>query len=48
VPFSWNEALAECQHGYPDQIIQAVARAACVVKATEVMRPLLPFPELLN
>jgi hypothetical protein len=30
------------------QLTQAVARAACVVKATELVRPLLPFPELLD
>jgi hypothetical protein len=43
-----NQALAECRNGYPDQITQAVARATCVIKATEPLRPLLPFPELLD
>jgi hypothetical protein len=43
-----NGALAECRSLYPDQITQAVARAACVVKATEQLRPLLPFPDLLD
>lgn len=47
-PLNLNEALAECRNGYPDQITQAVARAACVVKVTEPLRPLLPFPELLD
>src|SRR5882672_1177912 len=43
-----NDALAECRSGYPDQITQAVARAACVIKATQPLRPLLPFPDLLD
>jgi hypothetical protein len=43
-----NDALADCRNGYPDQITQAVARAACVIKAMEQLRPLLPFPELLD
>ncbi|WP_029085697.1 hypothetical protein [Bradyrhizobium sp. th.b2] len=29
-------------------ITQAVERASCVIKATELARPLLPFPELLD
>jgi hypothetical protein len=40
--------LAECRNGHPDQITQAVARAACMIKATEILRPLLPFPDLLD
>ncbi|WGS22789.1 MULTISPECIES: hypothetical protein [unclassified Bradyrhizobium] len=28
--------------------MQAVARASCVVKAMDLVRPLLPFPELLD
>lgn len=47
-PLNLNQALAECRNRYPDQITQAVARAACVVKVTELLRPLLPFPELLD
>ena len=47
-PVNFNDALAECRHAYPDQITQAVARAACVVKATELLRPALPFPDLLD
>lgn len=47
-PFDLNEALAECRHAYPDQIIQAMARAACVIKATEHLRSELPFPDLLD
>lgn len=47
-PLNLNEALAECRNGYPDQITQAVARAACVIKATQQLRPLLPFPDLLD
>lgn len=47
-PVSLNDALAECRYAYPDQITQAVARAACIVKATEALRPLLPFPDLLD
>jgi len=47
-PLNLNDALAECRSGYPDQITQAVARAACVIKATEPLRPLLPFPDLLD
>jgi hypothetical protein len=43
-----NGALADCRSAYPDQIAQAVARASCVIKATELVRPLLPFPELLD
>lgn len=41
-------ALAECRSAFPDQIAQAVARASCVIKATDLVRPLLPFPELLD
>lgn len=41
-------ALADCRSAFPDQIAQAVARASCVIKATELVRPLLPFPELLD
>jgi hypothetical protein len=47
-PLNLNEALAECRNGYPDQITQAVARTACVIKTTEQLRPLLPFPDLLD
>ncbi|MCA6122763.1 hypothetical protein J6500_12775 [Bradyrhizobium sp. WSM 1704] len=45
---SLNDALAECRNAFPDQIAQAVARASCVIKATELVRPLLPFPDLLD
>lgn len=47
-PANLNDALAGCRNGYPDQITQAVARAACVITATELLRPLLPFPDLLD
>src|SRR4051794_13239129 len=40
-PINLDDALSECRNGYPNQITQAVARAACVVKATEPLRPLL-------
>jgi hypothetical protein len=43
-----NDGLAECRYAYPDQITQAVARAGCVIKATELLRPMLPFPDLLD
>jgi hypothetical protein len=43
-----SEALAECRHAYPDEIIQAVARAACVNKAIAPLRPLLRFPDCLT
>ncbi len=45
---SANEAFAQCRYAYPDEITQAVARAACVAKATELLRPTLPFPDLLD
>ena len=48
VPANLNDGLAECRNFYPDQITQAVARAACIIKATEILRPMLPFPELLD
>jgi hypothetical protein len=38
----------KCSHDYPDEITQAIARAACVTKATELLRPMLPFPDLLD
>jgi hypothetical protein len=44
----WNEALSECRNTYFDQITQAVARAACVNKATDLLRPALPFGDLLD
>ncbi|MGY2884346.1 hypothetical protein ACVIHI_001460 [Bradyrhizobium sp. USDA 4524] len=47
-PVNLNGALAECRNAFPDQIAQAVARASCVIKATELVRPLLPFPDLLD
>ncbi|UGY13369.1 hypothetical protein HAP48_0032930 [Bradyrhizobium septentrionale] len=47
-PVSLNGALADCRSAFPDQIAQAEARASCVIKATELARPLLPFPELLD
>ncbi|WP_338824196.1 hypothetical protein [Bradyrhizobium septentrionale] len=47
-PVSLNGALADCRSTFPDQIAQAEARASCVIKATELARPLLPFPELLD
>jgi hypothetical protein len=47
-PANLNDALAGCRNGYPDQITQAVVRAACVIKATELLRPLLPFPDMLD
>jgi len=43
-----NDALADCRSGYSDQITQAVVRALCIIKATEQLRPLLPFPDLLD
>ncbi|PDT76907.1 hypothetical protein [Bradyrhizobium sp. C9] len=48
VTVNLSGALAECRNAFPDQIAQAVARASCVIKATELVRPLLPFPELLD
>ncbi|WP_029586049.1 hypothetical protein [Bradyrhizobium sp. URHD0069] len=45
---SANEALAQCRYAYPDEIVHAVARATCVIKATELLRPVLPFPDLLD
>ncbi|TKV80545.1 hypothetical protein FDV58_17580 [Bradyrhizobium elkanii] len=47
-PVNLSGALAECRSAFPDQIAQAVARASCVIKATGLVRPLLPFPELLD
>jgi hypothetical protein len=47
-PANLNDALAEWRNGFPDQIPQTVGRAACVVKAAELVRPSLPFPELLD
>ncbi|UVO39395.1 hypothetical protein KUL72_14080 [Bradyrhizobium arachidis] len=46
---SLTDALADCRNAFPDQITQAVRRADCIVKATELsVRPSLPFPELLD
>jgi len=47
-PPSLNDALAECRHAHPDQITQAVARAGCVIKATQLLRANMPFPDLLD
>src|SRR4051794_24614170 len=47
-PFNLNDALAQCGNSYPNQITEAVPRATCVIKATEPLRPLLPFPDLLD
>jgi hypothetical protein len=46
--FNLNDALAQCRNTYPDQLTQAVARAACIIKATDQLRAFLPFPELLD
>ncbi|MGY3492290.1 hypothetical protein [Bradyrhizobium sp. USDA 4502] len=43
-----NGALAGCRCAFSDQIAQAVGRALCAIKATDLVRPLLPFPELLD
>jgi len=43
-----NEALAECRRAYPDEITQAIERAACVNRAIAPLRPLLRFPDLLD
>lgn len=48
-PISLAEALQTCTSLYPDQIATAVARADCVIKTTtELVRPSLPFPDLLD
>lgn len=47
-PAGLNDALAACRNANPDQLTEAVARASCVIRATEILRPLLPFPELLD
>ena len=47
-PLNLNDALADCRSGYSDQMTQAVVRALCIIKATEQLRPLLPFPDLLD
>ncbi len=44
----WNKSLAECRNAHPDQITQAVARAVCFNKAIDLLRPVLPFPDLLD
>ena len=43
-----SNAITECRHANPDEIAQAVARAACVNKAIESLRALLQFPDLLD
>src|SRR5260370_41167266 len=43
-----NAALAQCRYAHPDEITHAVARAACITKATELLRLTLPFPDLLD
>lgn len=47
-PANLNDALTECRNAYSDQLTQAVARASCVIKATEILRPSLPFRDLLE
>ena len=47
-PSDLNDALAECRRAYPNEIAQAVERAACVNKALEPLRPLLRYPDLLD
>jgi hypothetical protein len=49
VTISLGDALQSCTNLYPDQIAMAVARADCIIKATtELVRPSLPFPDLLD
>ena len=40
-----NNAITECRHANPDEIAQAVARAACVNKAIEPLRALREAPD---
>ena len=47
-PSDLNDALAECRRAYPNEIAQAVERAACVNKALEPLRSLLRYPDLLD
>jgi hypothetical protein len=48
-PVSFGDALEACRNLYPDQIVKAVARADCIIRATtEIVRPSLPLPELLD
>jgi hypothetical protein len=43
-----SNAITECRHANPDEIAQAVVRAACVNKAIEPLPALLQFPDLLD
>jgi hypothetical protein len=43
-----NNAIIECRRAYPNEIAQAVERAACVNKALEPLRPPLRYPDLLD
>ena len=43
-----NDAITECRHANPDEMVQAVARAVCMNKAVEPLRALLQFPDLLD
>jgi hypothetical protein len=43
-----SAGITECRHAYPDEIAQAVPRAACINKAIEPLRPMLQFPDLLD
>ena len=48
-PMSLSDSLQACTNLYPDQISMAVARADCIMRATtEMVRPSLPFPDLLD
>ena len=47
-PSDVNDSLAECRRAHPNEIAQAVERAACVNKALEPLRPLLRYPDLLD
>src|ERR1700731_241480 len=43
-----NNAITECRNTNPDEITQAVARAACMNKTIEPLCAMLQFPDLLK
>ena len=43
-----NNAITECRNTNPDEIAQAVVRAACMNKTIEPLCAMLQFPDLLK
>lgn len=42
------DSTEECRRNFPDEIKQAISRASCINQAMLIIRPMLPYPDLLD